>query len=302
MKWAERILLVFLVVSVTGLTGFLGRNLWMLHEEQRGFADLSERIERRREGRNHVKGTDTGIETGGEGNAEKNLLSDMGEKSKGELNVKRSKEDILPEYQEVYHENPDFAGWVMIEGTKINYPVMQTLECPEYYIHRDFNKKSSYAGTPFIGYGDAACNTDLFLYGHNMRNGTMFADLLKYQVEDYWKGHPIIEFTTLWEHREYEIFTAFHANEEEWTQEEGRLYQVAYGKGTVRANALRALTEASAYDTGITPDPKTPLIYMVTCSYGKKGSRYVVVGMLRTEQCNNTETITSVKENGARVP
>lgn len=288
MKWAKRLLLVFLVVLVIGLTGFLGRNLWVLHEEQREFTALSERIEEERRNRDNREGTQTGRKTGTQAetkrqtevtkDAEKGLSSGAGVMPGEELAVKRMKEDILPEYQEIYGENPDFAGWMMIEGTKINYPIMQTLEEPEYYIHRDFNREFSYAGTPFVGSGDVACDSDLFLYGHNMRNGTMFADLLKYQNEDYWKAHPVIALTTLWEHQEYEIFTAFHASEEEWAQEDGRFYQAMYGRGQKKEWAVLALKAAGAYDTGITPKPGTPLLYLVTCSYGRDGDRYVVAG------------------------
>ena len=75
---------------------------------------------------------------------------------------------ILPEYQELVLENPDFAGWIVIDDTAINYPIMQTLGEPECYLHRDFKGHDSYAGTPFWE-GEPAGERGPFLYGHNMK-------------------------------------------------------------------------------------------------------------------------------------
>lgn len=86
------------------------------------------------------------------------------------------------EYREIVKGNPDFAGWISSAGTSIDYPVMQMSWEPEYYLHRNFAGEDSFAGVPFMGSGDMK-EGDIFLYGHNMKNGTMCADLLKYQKE-----------------------------------------------------------------------------------------------------------------------
>ena len=106
---------------------------------------------------------------------------------------------ILPEYNLLYQENTDLAGWVKIEGTRINYPVMSTPEEPEFYLHRsDFYRQESYSGTPFIGQDYQAENPILMLFGHHMRNGTMFSDLMKYQDDSFWGNHRTIQFDTLY--------------------------------------------------------------------------------------------------------
>lgn len=272
MKWTERVLFFLLMALVISCTVILGRRTWVLKEEQNDFRILAQKIEE-------------GSRAEGNGNGEYaawNLPTVTDVKSREELILVRTEENIIDKYQPLYQENPDFAGWISIEGTTINYPVMQTQKEPEYYIHRDFSKRPSYAGTPFIGSGDLKeGNTDCFIYGHNMRNGTMFADLLHYREEDYWREHPVINLDTLWEHREYEIFMAFDAGEEEWAQEEGRLYQAAYGDEKAKDEAIMTLKEKEMYDTEITPKPGMPLLYLVTCSYGKEGKRYVVAGVLK---------------------
>lgn len=83
---------------------------------------------------------------------------------------------------DLINQNPDCIGWLRISGTKIDYPVMQTKENPQYYLRRDFNKQYSYLGTPFLDSRcDANYDSNLIVYGHNMKDGKMFADLLKYR-------------------------------------------------------------------------------------------------------------------------
>ena len=94
-------------------------------------------------------------------------------------------------------DNTDCIGWIRIENTKIDFPVMQTKSDPEFYLRRNFNKKHSNLGTPFA---DAACDIEysknIIIYGHNMKDGTMFSDLMKYKRKDYGINNPIIQLIT----------------------------------------------------------------------------------------------------------
>lgn len=95
-------------------------------------------------------------------------------------------------YAALKEQNPDFFGWISIEDTKINYPVMHTPDDPEYYLRRDFYGGYSQSGVPFLS---ASCYEgcgNYLIYGHNMNNGTMFASLLSYADRDYWEKHPTI--------------------------------------------------------------------------------------------------------------
>lgn len=197
MKWGAKITFGMLVISVLFSTAVLGRNLWMQEKEQMKFENLRERIYSEKEKSN--------LEVHANMRGHKAI--------EGMVIEERV---ILPEFQEIVKENPDFAGWISIEGTNIDYPVMQTTWEPEYYLHRNFAGDYSYAGIPFVGKGDLKVEGgDLFIYGHNMRNGTIFADLLKYQNEKFWKEHPVIVLDRLWKHQKYEVFAAFYAKEEE---------------------------------------------------------------------------------------
>lgn len=82
-------------------------------------------------------------------------------------------------------QNPDFFGWISIEGTELNYPVMHTPKDEEYYLRRDFNGEDSQSGVPFLS---ASCYEgcgNYLIYGHNMKNGSMFATLLAYADRDF---------------------------------------------------------------------------------------------------------------------
>lgn len=92
--------------------------------------------------------------------------------------------------------NGDCIGWLSIDGTNISYPVMYTPSEPQKYLRRNFYGKYSQSGVPFL---DGRCglqSTNLIIYGHNMRNGTMFADLKKYVDRDFLNAHRTVKFET----------------------------------------------------------------------------------------------------------
>lgn len=96
----------------------------------------------------------------------------------------------------VLKQNTDCIGWIFIDGTNINYPVMHTPDNPQKYLRLSFEKKYSQSGVPFL---DGRCSLqdgNLIIYGHNMKNGTMFSDLKKYLDTNFQEAHKMIEFQT----------------------------------------------------------------------------------------------------------
>ena len=96
----------------------------------------------------------------------------------------------------LFEMNSDCVGWIYIESTNINYPVMHTPNSPQKYLRKNFNGEYSQSGVPFV---DARCSIDggtVILYGHNMKNGTQFSDLKKYLSTDFSNTHKNIEFQT----------------------------------------------------------------------------------------------------------
>ena len=118
--------------------------------------------------------------------------------------------EILTQYASVYEQNPDLFGWICIENTVLDYTVMHTPDDPEKYLRLSFEGEISTAGTPFM---DAKCEIDsdnYIIYGHNMKNGTMFREILQYANKSYWQEHPMIRFDTLCEQGEYDVLAAFY--------------------------------------------------------------------------------------------
>lgn len=98
--------------------------------------------------------------------------------------------------QALIAENADCIGWICIDGTNVSYPVMHTPSEPQKYLRRNFYGKYSQSGVPFL---DGRCDiqsTNLIIYGHNMRNGTMFSNLKKYVNRDFLNAHRTVKFET----------------------------------------------------------------------------------------------------------
>lgn len=184
----------------------------------------------------------------------------------------------LPEYIEVSALNPDMVGWIQIEGTKIDYPVMQTPDDPEYYLHKDFYGKYSSHGCIFT---EEYCSIEpasdnITIYGHNMKDGSMFGVLRNYRSKSYWENHRYIYFDTLYERHTYEIFAVFTTVA---TKGAGFAYhQFIDAEDQAEFDEYVAdCLAASLYDTGISAQYGDKLITLSTCEYSQKNGRLVVV-------------------------
>lgn len=187
---------------------------------------------------------------------------------------------ILPELAEIYADNPDLVGWITIEGTVLDYPVMHTPENGEKYLYKNINGKFDVNGLPFIEDG---CSMDpesdnIIIYGHNMKSGKMFASLMKYAKKDYWEEHPTIRFSTLYEEREYKIIAAFYDRVYYKYEDCFKFYQFIDAKDEAHfEEAISYFKENAEYDTGVTAEYGDRLITLVTCAYHVKNGRFVVV-------------------------
>ncbi len=180
--------------------------------------------------------------------------------------------------ENLFEKNSDMICWIDIEGTEISYPVMYTPDEPEYYLHRDFDGEYSYSGLPFL---DSRCDIDnssnLIIYGHNMKNSTMFSQLLKYEDYDFWKEHRYINVKTADSRRKYEIIAAYRSE----VQPEGGSGFRYYGftdtdKASEYDEYLRGIKSLALYDTGASAKYGTQLMTLSTCSYHTDDGRFAV--------------------------
>lgn len=186
---------------------------------------------------------------------------------------------MLPGYAALYAENPDMFGWLRVAGTALNYPVMYTPDEPEYYLRRAFDGSYARSGTPFL---DAACYDgcgNYIIYGHNMKNGAMFAALLGYAERDFWQQHPHINFDTLYAEGEYEVLAAFYTEAAPESEADAfRYWRYADLTAEDAFNEyVDRVYEAALYDTGVKAAFGDSLLTLSTCSYHGDNGRFVVV-------------------------
>ena len=189
------------------------------------------------------------------------------------------------DYKAFYEKNPneDFVGWLRIDGTKVDYPVVQSsVDNANYYLYRDYNKKNS---TPGTIYAREQCDVfkpsdNVTLYGHTMKDGSMFAALHNYTDKTFWENHKLVYFDTLTEYHVYEIFSVFKTSAN--LGEGFRYHVMENAKDEKEFNDYVAeCKKLSFYDTGITPVYGDKLILLSTCEYTLGDNGRLVVAARR---------------------
>ena len=181
-------------------------------------------------------------------------------------------------------QNADFAAWLRIEGTHIDYPVMYTPEAPDDYLRKSFAKQYSLSGTPYIGAGCTPESSNVVIYGHNMKDGTMFSDLLSYKDESFFEEHPSFSFDTVSRSETYDILAVFR-EKVHYQDETGVFRYYDYSGDLTQAQFeeyLSRIKAASLYDTGRSAAYRERLITLSTCAYHAENGRFVVVGVERS--------------------
>ena len=178
-------------------------------------------------------------------------------------------------YGALYEQNNDFVGWIQIDGTNINYPVMQTPDNPDYYLKHSFEKTWSDYGVPYL---DEACvigqSNNLVIYGHHMSNGSMFCDLELYSDPAFCMDHPVIRFDTLTSFGEYEVIAVFRYNTNQETFRYDREVNMDEGRFSWFIEQVHA---RELFSTGKDASFGDQLLTLSTCEYTYKNGRLVVV-------------------------
>ena len=185
---------------------------------------------------------------------------------------------ILPEFKELYLKNSDLVGWIEIPGTDINYPVMHAPTQKDYYLTRNFNKEESNHGCLYIQENcDVFAPTEnVIIYGHRMRDRSMFAQLDKFEKKEFWEANQYIYFDTLKEVHTYQIMAVIVTTA---TEDSGFPYHkfVNLSEEDRFKEFANACKGWSLFSTGIEAVPGDKLITLSTCDYTNPHGRLVVV-------------------------
>lgn len=188
-------------------------------------------------------------------------------------------------------QNSDTVGWIEIEGTNINYPVLQG-DDNSFYMDHNFDKQYSKFGSIFLdtNYDWDIPNSNLLIYGHNVKNRKMFQDLLNYKDQEYYEEHPTIKFTTEDEDAEYEIIAVLESKIYYKTEEDAfRYYLFINADSEEEYNKfVESSKKESLYNIDKTAKYGEQLLTLSTCSYHTKDGRFAVVAVKKNPVDNAT--------------
>ena len=166
--------------------------------------------------------------------------------------------------------NNDFIGWLEVGGTAIDYPIVKTNN-NSFYLDHDFNKEKNIAGSIYMDYRNIgnAFDDHILIYGHNMKNGSMFHNLRYYKDENFFEENNTILFSNLYETTEYEIFSVYSISAEDYR------FELSFDTMTV-SEYIEELKGMSLYQNDIPSDDESQILSLITCTYEVDDGRFIV--------------------------
>ncbi len=195
--------------------------------------------------------------------------------------ITAEKSDRIKKLEELKAINPEIVGILEIDGTKINYPVVQAKD-NDYYLTHNYKKEKSQDGALFLDkdYDMSKPSSNLLIYGHNnIGSKEMFVDLINYKSKDFYNSHKTIRYTTLQEEEEYEIISVFLSRV--YYKSEKNVFRYYYfvdAKNEQEYNDfVQNAKKASLYDIDATASYGEQLMTLSTCEYSQTDGRLAVV-------------------------
>lgn len=184
-------------------------------------------------------------------------------------------EDILPisvDFSVLKQENEDIVGWLYLEDSPINYPVVQSND-NDYYLRRLVNGEYNIAGSLFMDYRNDSNLEDnnTIIYGHNMKNNTMFGSLQEYKSQDYYDNHKVMYYFTPEKNYIIELFTGYTISVE----------SDIYDLSVIDSSKLEELISKSDFESNDKVTEEDKIITLSTCAYEYDGARYIIMGVLK---------------------
>ncbi|MGI5977223.1 MAG: class B sortase [Candidatus Limivicinus sp.] len=196
----------------------------------------------------------------------------------GSENADEKEEEYLPitvDFDALLKESEEVTGWIYCEDTVINYPIAQG-EDNNQYLHHLLNGDYNASGTLFM---DCECapnfaGANSIIYGHNMKDGSMFHSLLNYRDQEYYDAHPVLYLSTPAQDYKVEIFTAYTCSYDSDT------YMLSFANEDDYGAYLEKMKSQSDFDCDVEVDTTERVLTLSTCTYEYDNARYVVQGKL----------------------
>ena len=255
MSKVSKIILMLLIVILAISSYFFIKELVKNKKETDIFDDLQEIVEN------------------SENTTNENQFTDILEKEEGSLSSENTYN-----LENIAKINSDVIGWIKIDGTNIDYPIMQN---GNYYLHRNIYKNYSNHGTPYLAeYCNLRASENLIIFGHHMKDNTMFSELVNYKNYSYYKNHKYIYFYTLKDGQTikntYEIAMAFKTIA--YSDSGFKYYNYTNFYDEDEFNSfVRKCRDLEFYNTSIDLKYGDKLITLSTCEYSQKNGRMVIV-------------------------
>ena len=255
MNKVSKIILMLLIVILAISSYFFIKELVKNKKETDIFEDLQEIVEN------------------SENTTNENQFTDILEKEEGNLSSENTYN-----LENIAKINSDVIGWIKIDGTNIDYPIMQN---GNYYLHRNIYKNYSNHGTPYLAeYCNQKTSDNLIIFGHHMKDNTMFSELINYKNYSYYKKHKYIYFYTLKDGQTikntYEIAIAFKTIA--YSDNGFKYYNYTNFYDEEEFNSfVRECRDLEFYNTSIDLKYTDKLITLSTCEYSQKNGRMVIV-------------------------
>ena len=185
--------------------------------------------------------------------------------------------DVLPIYREMHEANENFAGWLYVDGTNLEYPIMQGPD-NKFYLSHDMDGAYDKYGMLIL---DQNCNIgydcpQLIIYGHNVNSGKLFGELLFYKEEAYCNYHPQICFDTLYGRGTYTVFAAFTTTVNE-AEKNGKMFSNwNFTDKKTYDDFVSWAKNNSLYQRDYTPKFGDEILSLVTCEHSDDEGRFIV--------------------------
>ena len=241
-----------------------------------------------------------------EGWLQQSQISSAAEVWEDDDSMRKNSDGIFIGFESLLEQNSDVKAWIKINGTAVNNPVYQCKD-NDFYLDHDMNKQSSRYGALFIdkdakfdksgGYHPSTKN--IVVYGHHMKDGTMFGSLEHYTDLSYYKNHPIIDFTTLYRDGDYKIFAVFITNDlpEHDNGQRFNYMQSSFGNDEQFLAFVDEVKKRSIIDTGVDVVATDELLTLSTCTYEFDDARLVVMARRIRDGETDTYNTSTAKVN-----